>query len=159
MLSDLIAAMECKATSVFSKNQEDLRCDQAAIKRRSFGLAAHHYDANRRANGVIGRKSCNCHRCRWRSGRAHALLLAEHGACVVVNDLGGARDGTGSSNNMADSVVEEIRAAGGQAATTYGSVTDDDAARAMVQCAVDSFGRLDILINNAGILRDDPLKT
>ena len=91
-------------------------------------------------------------------GRAHALLLAEHGACVVVNDLGGARDGTGSSNSMADSVVEEIRAAGGQADATYGSVTDDDAARAMVQCAVDNFGRLDILINNAGILRDRSFK-
>ena len=91
-------------------------------------------------------------------GRAHALLLAEHGACVVVNDLGGARDGTGSSNSMADSVVDEIRAAGGQAAATYGSVTDDDAAKAMVQCAVDNFGRLDILINNAGILRDRSFK-
>ena len=91
-------------------------------------------------------------------GRAHALLLAEHGACVVVNDLGGARDGTGSSNSMADSVVEEIRNAGGQAAATYGSVTEDDAAKAMVQCAVDNFGRLDILINNAGILRDRSFK-
>ena len=91
-------------------------------------------------------------------GRAHALLLAEHGACVVVNDLGGARDGTGSSNSMADSVVEEIRNAGGQAAATYGSVTEDDAAKAMVQCAMDNFGRLDILINNAGILRDRSFK-
>ena len=91
-------------------------------------------------------------------GRAHALLLAEHGACVVVNDLGGARDGTGSSNSMADSVVEEIRNAGRQAAATYGSVTEDDAAKAMVQCAVDNFGRLDILINNAGILRDRSFK-
>ena len=91
-------------------------------------------------------------------GRAHALLLAEHGACVVVNDLGGARDGTGSSNSMADSVVEEIRNAGGQAEATYGSVTEDDAAKAMVQCAVDNFGRLDILINNAGILRDRSFK-
>ena len=91
-------------------------------------------------------------------GRAHALLLAEHGACVVVNDLGGARDGTGSSHSMADSVVEEIRNAGGQATATYGSVTDDDEAKAMVQCAVDNFGRLDILINNAGILRDRSFK-
>ena len=91
-------------------------------------------------------------------GRAHALLLAEHGASVVVNDLGGARDGTGSSNSMADSVVEEIRNAGGQAAATYGSVTEDDAAKAMVQCAVDNFGRPDILINNAGILRDRSFK-
>ena len=91
-------------------------------------------------------------------GRAHALLLAEHGARIVVNDLGGARDGTGSSNSMADSVVEEIRNAGGQAAATYGSVTEDDAAKAMVQCAVDNFGRLDILINNAGILRDRSFK-
>ena len=59
---------------------------------------------------------------------------------------------------MADSVVEEIRNAGGQAAATYGSVTEDDAAKAMVQCAVDNFGRLDILINNAGILRDRSFK-
>jgi NAD(P)-dependent dehydrogenase (short-subunit alcohol dehydrogenase family) len=91
-------------------------------------------------------------------GRAHAMLLAQHGASVVVNDLGGARDGTGSGNSMADAVVDEIRAAGGQAAATYGSVTDDAAAAAMVKSAVDHFGRVDILINNAGILRDRSFK-
>ena len=91
-------------------------------------------------------------------GRAHAMLLAAHGASVVVNDLGGARDGTGSSTSMADTVVDEIKAAGGKAAATYGSVTDDAAAAAMVKCAVDNFGRLDILINNAGILRDRSFK-
>ncbi|MFT5578646.1 MAG: NAD(P)-dependent dehydrogenase (short-subunit alcohol dehydrogenase family) [Paraglaciecola psychrophila] len=91
-------------------------------------------------------------------GRAHALLLAEHGAAVVVNDLGGARDGTGGGHSMADNVVAEIIAAGGRAVASYGSVTDDGAAAAMVQAAVDSFGRLDILINNAGILRDRSFK-
>ena len=86
------------------------------------------------------------------------MLLAQQGASVVVNDLGGARDGTGSGTSMADAVVEEIKAAGGQAAATYGSVTDDAAAAAMVKCAIDNFGRLDILINNAGILRDRSFK-
>jgi len=91
-------------------------------------------------------------------GRSHALLLAQHGASVVVNDLGGARDGTGGSKGMADQVVDEITAAGGKAVANYGSVTDVAAAEAMVQAAVDSFGRLDILINNAGILRDKSFK-
>ena len=91
-------------------------------------------------------------------GRAHALLLAREGASVVVNDLGGARDGTGSGQSMADTVVEEIIAAGGKAVANYGSVTDDAAAQAMVKTAMDSFGRVDILINNAGILRDRSFK-
>ena len=91
-------------------------------------------------------------------GRAHALLLAREGASVVVNDLGGARDGTGSGQSMADTVVEEIIAAGGKAVANYGSVTDDAAAQAMVKTAIDSFGRVDILINNAGILRDRSFK-
>ena len=91
-------------------------------------------------------------------GRAHALLLAREGAAVVVNDLGGARDGTGSGQSMADTVVEEIIAAGGKAVANYGSVTDDAAAQAMVRTAMDSFGRVDILINNAGILRDRSFK-
>ena len=91
-------------------------------------------------------------------GRSHALLLAQHGAAVVVNDLGGSRDGTGGSSSMADSVVDEIKAAGGQAVANYGSVTEAGAGEAMVQAAVDNFGRLDILINNAGILRDKSFK-
>ena len=74
-------------------------------------------------------------------GRSHSLLLAKHGAAVVVNDLGGARDGTGGGNSMADGVVEEIKAAGGKAVANYGSVTDADAGQAMVKTAVDNFGR------------------
>jgi NAD(P)-dependent dehydrogenase (short-subunit alcohol dehydrogenase family) len=91
-------------------------------------------------------------------GRTHAMLLAQEGAAVVVNDLGGARDGTGAGHNMADEVVKEITAAGGQAVANYGSVSDPAAARAMVQTAVDSFGKLDICICNAGILRDKSFK-
>ncbi len=91
-------------------------------------------------------------------GRAHALLLASEGASVVVNDLGGSRDGTGASHNMADSVVEEIKAAGGKAVANYGSVTEKADAQAMVDQAVKEFGRLDILIANAGILRDKSFK-
>ena len=91
-------------------------------------------------------------------GRAHALLLAQEGASVVVNDLGGARDGTGSGQSMADTVVEEIIAAGGKAVANYGSVTDDDAAQSMVKTALDTYGRIDILVNNAGILRDRSFK-
>jgi NAD(P)-dependent dehydrogenase (short-subunit alcohol dehydrogenase family) len=91
-------------------------------------------------------------------GRAIAELLAAEGAAVVVNDLGGARDGTGASHNMADHVVAEIRAAGGKAVADYGSVADPAAAKAMVQAAVDNFGKIDICINNAGILRDKSFK-
>ncbi len=91
-------------------------------------------------------------------GRAHALLLAQEGASVVVNDLGGSRDGTGAGSSMADSVVEEIKAAGGNAVANYGSVTSREDAEAMVQAAVDTFGKLDILIANAGILRDKSFK-
>ena len=91
-------------------------------------------------------------------GKAHALLLAKEGACVVVNDLGGARDGTGASSSMADAVVDEITAAGGKAVANYGSVTDKAAAKEMVDQAVQTFGKLDILIANAGILRDKSFK-
>ena len=91
-------------------------------------------------------------------GRAHAMLLASEGASVVVNDLGGARDGTGSSNTMAQSVVEEIKAEGGQAIANYGSVTNRDDAQAMVEETVQAFGKIDILIANAGILRDKSFK-
>jgi len=91
-------------------------------------------------------------------GRAHALLLAKEGAAVVVNDLGGARDGSGASHNMADHVVAEIKAAGGKAVADYGSVADPAQAKAMVQAAVKNFGKIDICINNAGILRDKSFK-
>lgn len=91
-------------------------------------------------------------------GRAHALLLAKEGASVVVNDLGGARDGTGGSHSMADAVVKEITAAGGKAVANYGSVSDKKAAQEMVDQAVKEFGKLDILIANAGILRDKSFK-
>ena len=91
-------------------------------------------------------------------GRAHAMLLAREGASVVVNDLGGARDGTGSSNTMAQKVVEEIKAEGGQAIANYGSVTNRDQAIAMVEDSVSAFGKIDILIANAGILRDKSFK-
>jgi len=91
-------------------------------------------------------------------GRAHALLLAKEGASVVVNDLGGARDGTGAGHNMADQVVSEIKAAGGKAVADYGSVADPAQAKAMVQTAVKTFGKIDICINNAGILRDKSFK-
>ena len=91
-------------------------------------------------------------------GRAHAMLLAREGASVVVNDLGGARDGTGSSNTMAQKVVEEIKAEGGQAIANYGSVTNKDDAIGMVEDTVSAFGKIDILIANAGILRDKSFK-
>jgi NAD(P)-dependent dehydrogenase (short-subunit alcohol dehydrogenase family) len=91
-------------------------------------------------------------------GRAHAMLLAKEGAAVVVNDLGGSRDGSGAGHSMADGVVDEIKAAGGKAVAHYGSVTEKSDALGMVQTAVDNFGKLDILIANAGILRDKSFK-
>ena len=87
-------------------------------------------------------------------GRQHALALALRGAKVVVNDLGGARDGTGGSVSAAQAVVDEIKAAGGEAIANGASVTDYEAVQAMVQQAIDTWGRVDILVNNAGILRD-----
>lgn len=84
-------------------------------------------------------------------GRAHAMLLAGRGAKVVVNDLGGATDGTGSGNTMAEKVVEEIKAAGGEAIPDFNSVLDGDK---VIKTATDAYGTIDILINNAGILRD-----
>ena len=86
-------------------------------------------------------------------GRAYAIDLARRGAKVVVNDLGGARDGTGHSD-AALKVVEEIEAAGGEAMSNGGSVTDYDQMVAMVEAAKAKWGRVDILINNAGVLRD-----
>jgi NAD(P)-dependent dehydrogenase (short-subunit alcohol dehydrogenase family) len=87
-------------------------------------------------------------------GRQHALLLAARGAQVVVNDLGGAVDGQGSSAGPAQTVVDEIAKAGGLAVADTNSVASAQGAAAMVQTALDAFGRLDIVINNAGILRD-----
>lgn len=84
-------------------------------------------------------------------GRAYALLLAERGAKVVVNDLGGSSRGDGSSTNAADTVVEEIRKKGGIAAADYNSVVDGDK---IIKTALENFGKVDIVINNAGILRD-----
>ena len=87
-------------------------------------------------------------------GRSHALLLGSRGAKVVVNDLGGAPDGTGESKMMADKVVEEIQSAGGEAVPNYDSVATMEGGAGIIQTAMDSYGRIDILINNAGILRD-----
>ena len=87
-------------------------------------------------------------------GREHALLFAKEGASVVVNDLGGANDGSGADAGPAHEVAEEIRAAGGQAGTNTDNVATWDGAQTLVQQAVDEFGRLDIVVNNAGILRD-----
>ena len=87
-------------------------------------------------------------------GRAYALDLASRGAKVVVNDLGGARDGSGSSLSAAQAVVDEITAAGGEAMANGASVTDAAAVEKMVAIVKDRWGRVDILVNNAGILRD-----
>ncbi|MEM1436008.1 MAG: SDR family oxidoreductase [Pseudomonadota bacterium] len=87
-------------------------------------------------------------------GRCHALELAKRGAKVVVNDLGGAMDGTGGSSEAAEGVVAEIKAAGGEALANGGSVSDRAGAQSMVDAAMNAWGRVDILINNAGILRD-----
>ncbi|KQR53133.1 SDR family NAD(P)-dependent oxidoreductase [Acidovorax sp. Leaf160] len=87
-------------------------------------------------------------------GRQHALALAARGARVLVNDLGGAVDGSGGTVSAAQAVVDEIVAAGGQALANGASVTDFAAVQAMVAQAVDAWGRVDILVNNAGILRD-----
>lgn len=87
-------------------------------------------------------------------GREHALALAARGARVVVNDLGGARDGTGGSATAAQAVVSEIEAAGGEAMANGTSVTDAAAVQAMVDDTIARWGRVDILINNAGVLRD-----
>ena len=87
-------------------------------------------------------------------GREHALLLASRGAQIVVNDLGGAVDGTGSSAGPAQKVVEEIEALGGAAVADTNSVASPEGADAMVETALEAFGRVDIVINNAGILRD-----
>jgi NAD(P)-dependent dehydrogenase (short-subunit alcohol dehydrogenase family) len=87
-------------------------------------------------------------------GKTYALQLASRGAKVVVNDLGGKADGTGGGSSMADQTVKEINEAGGQAVANYDSVATPAGGKAMVQTAIDHFGRIDIVINNAGILRD-----
>jgi len=87
-------------------------------------------------------------------GRGEALLLAEEGAAVVVNDYGGAPDGTGASTSPADDVVAEITKTGGRAVANHDDVSTMQAGENLVKQALDSFGRLDILVNNAGILRD-----
>ncbi len=87
-------------------------------------------------------------------GKTYALSLAQRGAKVVVNDLGGARDGTGADTKAADQVVEEIKQAGGEGVANYDSVATPEGGAAIVKSAMDAFGRVDILINNAGILRD-----
>ena len=90
-------------------------------------------------------------------GREHALLLAREGARVVVNDLGGASDGSGGDRTPAEEVVAEIRAFGGEAVVNGDDVADWAGAQRLVQQSVETFGRLDILVNNAGILRDKVL--
>jgi len=90
-------------------------------------------------------------------GRAHALLFAKEGAKVVVNDLGGARDGSGSDARAAQVVADEIKAAGGQAVANFDDVSERAGAESMVKQAIDTYGQLDILVNNAGILRDKTL--
>ncbi len=87
-------------------------------------------------------------------GRAHALALAARGARVLVNDFGGARDGSGGSASAAEAVAQEIRNAGGQALANHASVTDFAAVQAMAEQAIQAWGRIDVLVNNAGILRD-----
>lgn len=87
-------------------------------------------------------------------GREHALALARAGAAVVVNDLGGARDGTGAGSSMADRVVEEIRRSGGQAVASYDDVATLAGGEGILRTALDAFGQVDVLVNNAGILRD-----
>lgn len=87
-------------------------------------------------------------------GRQHALLLARRGALVVVNDLGGSVDGTGENASAAQKVVDEIKAAGGEAVADHNSVATPEGGAAIVQTAIATYGKVDIVINNAGILRD-----
>ncbi len=87
-------------------------------------------------------------------GREYALTLAREGASVVVNDLGGARDGTGAGSAMADEVVKEIRDAGGRAVASYDSVAEPEGGANIIKTAVDEFGKVDGIVSNAGILRD-----
>ena len=93
-------------------------------------------------------------------GREEALLMAKHGAKVVVNDLGAHFDGTGQATGTpAQEVVAEIKKMGGEAIANGDSVADFKAAKRIVQCALDTFGKLNIVVNNAGILRDRMIST
>ena len=92
-------------------------------------------------------------------GREHALLFAREGASVVVNDLGGGNDGEGSDTGPAQEVVDEITAAGGRAVANTDDVATWDGAQRLVEQAVSEFGRLDVVVNNAGILRDSFVAT
>ena len=87
-------------------------------------------------------------------GRQHALLMASRGALIVINDLGGAVDGSGSDKGAAERVVDEIKALGGEAVADTNSVATPEGGKAIVQTAVDAFGKVDVVVNNAGILRD-----
>ncbi len=87
-------------------------------------------------------------------GREHALAMAKEGAAIVVNDLGGARDGTGDGHSMADKVVDEIVALGGEAAACYDNVATVEGGENILKAALDAFGKVDGVVNNAGILRD-----
>ena len=87
-------------------------------------------------------------------GRTYALEIARRGGKVVVNDLGGKTDGTGAGHSMADTVVKEITEAGGEAIANYDSVSTPEGGEAMIKAALERFGKVDIVINNAGILRD-----
>jgi len=87
-------------------------------------------------------------------GREHALAMSKAGAALVINDLGGARDGTGTGQSMADQVVAEIKAAGGEAVANYDTVATVEGANNIVKTALDAFDKVDIVVNNAGILRD-----
>lgn len=87
-------------------------------------------------------------------GRTHALAMAKEGAALVINDLGGSRDGSGAGTAMADLVVEEIKSAGGEAVANYDNVATVEGGQGILQSALDAFGQVDGLVNNAGILRD-----
>jgi NAD(P)-dependent dehydrogenase (short-subunit alcohol dehydrogenase family) len=87
-------------------------------------------------------------------GREHALAMAKEGAAMVINDLGGARDGSGAGAAMADQVADEIKAAGGEAVANYDNVATVEGGESILKSALDAFGKVDGLVNNAGILRD-----
>ena len=87
-------------------------------------------------------------------GSCHALLMAQEGAKVVINDVGAELDGSGKATGPADEIVEKIKSAGGEAVVNYESVIDFQGAKRIIDCAIESYGKLDILVNNAGFLRD-----